>query len=200
MELVLPVIYNAYPYKSHNLYALSPFLNILPEKRTILSVYGFSLWDYIVKNIDDGRYIEFNVDEYYLCGAKSYGVRHFTHGNLIYGYCDNSKDKEDKKDEEDNKKVYLINYYDGKPYKLAVDYKSFKQAFENCEYEFIYIFEHYINQVEYKMNIERICTMFKCYLTSQGYNDIGLGVFAEPVNAVYGISLYDDFIKDYVSI
>ncbi len=185
----LPVIYCTYPYKSHNLYGLNPFVTTLSERNTILSTYGYTLWEYIVMNINIDRYIEVNVDELYLPGtnANNNGYHHM-HGNLIYGYDDITKN------------VNIVNYFDGKPTCMIVAYNDLKVAFESCDYEFIYIYEYYMNQVGYKMNIERICNMIQYYLSGEGFNDIGLGVMAEPLKVVYGINLYDDYVKDSKSI
>ena len=184
----IPLVYNTYTYKAYDIYPINPFVTTILEKRNAPELYGFSLWDYIVLNIKIGRYMQFTIDEYFIPGTRAFNIRHYDHENLVYGYDDSEKN------------IYLINYFNGKPCLLKVSYENFAKAFEASEYEFICIYEYYNNKVEYKMNIERICSMLQYYLTSKGYNDIGLGVCSEPLNVVYGIEIYDDFIKDYKSL
>lgn len=184
----LPVQYTAYPDKAFNLYPICPFITMLPERKSMLQVYGFSLWEYIEICINEKRYVELNVDEYYLPGTRSYNSRHFMHGNLVYGYNKTTSE------------VYILSYVNGKPKPLLVPYLDLLNAFNAGDFEFIYVYEHYKSPTEYRMNVERICHMLQCYLQGSGYHDIGLGFSSEPKNAVYGIGLYDDYVKDHTSI
>jgi len=186
----LPIMYSGYTYKSYTLCVLNPFITAIPIRRDLLLAKNFSLWDFIVENISMNRYIEVNIDEFYIPGTQAYNAYRYPHGNLIFGY------------DSDGQNVDLLHYYNGKPKIITVAYQDLINAFEKCEdvIEFINLYEYYRSQVGYGINVERVCTMLQYYLSGDGYHDIGLGIYAEPQNVVYGIELYDDYIKDYPSI
>ena len=186
----LPIVYSGYSYKSYTLCSYNPFITAIPIRRDLLLITSFSLWDFIVENININRYIEINIDEFYIPNTQAYNAYNHPHGNLIFGY------------DSDEQNVDLLHYYNGKPMIITVAYQDLKTAFEKCEdvIEFVNLYEYYKGQVGYAINIERICKMLQYYLDGIGYHDIGSGVYAEPQNVVYGIGLYDDYIKDYPSI
>ncbi|MCL2253059.1 MAG: hypothetical protein FWC09_01320 [Lachnospiraceae bacterium] len=184
-----PVMYCAYPHKSYDFYPLNPFINILMEQTDIFKVYGFSLWEYIIININKGRYLEFFLEEIFIPKTNAYKNGHnYVHQNLIYGYDDEKKE------------LNIINFYGGKQIYLTVAYKDFEKAFKFSDNDYIYIYEYYVNKVGYNMNLERIYNMIQHYLSGEDYIKMGLGMFSEPVDLVYGIKLYDDYIKDQKSI
>jgi hypothetical protein len=188
-NIPVPVTYCANPSIFYDMYAMNPFVNILIEKTEMLSVYGLTLWEYIIKNINANRYLEVTVDELFLHNSSAnISGYHLIHKNLVYGY--NEKEK----------KLFLIHYYYGKPKLITVSYNDLNKAYEMCDYGYIILYEYCKNRVTYKLNIEHMCYMLHSYLQGEGKKDIGMWVFNEPLDIVYGIKLYDDYIKDENSI
>ncbi len=71
----------------------------------------------VISQINDGKYVECCVDEYYIPNREAYGAYHFIHNLLIYGY-------------DDDKKIFYTAGYDesGKYTADTLSYKIFRTS------------------------------------------------------------------------
>lgn len=143
--------YTCIPQRDWNLYTYHPFVKYSEEKLSILDKLNISLCDYLKVNIDNNKYIELYIDEYYLPKSNSYMNFHHRHQNLIYGYNGDLFD--------------VLTVQNGKPLKINVKYSDIELGLCNSLDEIcIRTIEYKPCIATYKLNISLIKEEMKNYL------------------------------------
>lgn len=159
------------------------FLNFNEIPRHMITHYG--VLDFIRECIDQGKYIELRLDQYYIRNRDEYHRHHFSHQNLIYGYDDSQK------------LIYLLGYVNaGQMVKVDISYADLRYQFvkRKCVSD-IFVIEYKPEAYGFEYQGEYIRKMIRHYLDS--YNtSFDLGHLIEPRKRVYGIMCYDELLTE----
>ena len=140
---------------------------------------------FIRNSIDEGKYIELRLDQYYISDREEYRHRHFMHQNLIYGYDDSLKI------------LYLLGYNSvGKMSKTTISYADVKYQFNKrgCVSN-VYLIEYKPEAYGVTYQPEYIRRMLIQYLES--YNSsLDFGHIIEARNRVFGFACYAELMSE----
>lgn len=127
-----------------------PFLKWM--KNNCYTINGTQFTDYIEYIINQGYYLEANLDHYYFTSSLYYDQKHFVHPTFIYGY------------DNDKQIIYTSDFYYGKGYiRQPISYSNINLSLNND-----YIINLYGYQdAEYKFNFELMNTYLEDYLFSR---------------------------------
>ena len=156
-----------------------PFLSWM--RNNIYTANFDKFTDYIEYQIEQGYYLEANLDNYYFSFSEYYKKRHHIHPTFIYGY-DNA-----------NKEVYISDFYNGERYsRQIIDYNSINSSMANDYIINLYKYQ----ETEYSFNHELMNTYFEDYL----YSRDSMKKFAYSYqkynhDVIYGLECYDYIIS-----
>ncbi len=167
-------------------YTINPIVRFSTEKLSVIEKYKIDIWDFIVGNIDDERYIEFWLNEKYVPGLKAYNSNDYVHESLVYGYDDSTKT------------IFMVSILNGKPTNISINLFDFKEAlmFSNprlaCR---CYLFERQPSNAPYELDIDSIVNQLKEYCA--GVNPtIQYKRLITEEQGVFGVACYDLLIDD----
>ena len=159
------------------------FVDYIVEDLDVASNYSSNILDYIIDNINNNRYIELFLDEYYIEGRLCYKKHHnFIHPNLIYGY---------------KKNCYFLLMgidYNGLPSYSKIKYSDLESSIST--YDNIIISDKFLpNACTFNINIKLIIKFLEDYINSRNSSHAISYIF-EEIDGVFGINIYDELIKD----
>lgn len=157
-----------------------PYLNWM--RNNIYTANFDKFTDYIEYQINQGFYLEANLDNYYFRISEFYNKNHFIHPTFIYGY--NNETKE----------VNISDFYNGKGYSRQIeDYDSINNSMAND-----YIINLYKYQdAEYTFNHELMNTYFEDYLYSRdSMKKYSFSYQKYNHDVIYGLECYDYIISN----
>lgn len=148
----IPIDFLCDKHKNWNRHTYNPFLDFNAETENDLHIMGYTLIDYIKKNIDLNRYVETLInDNIHLNNtANSY-----FHQDLIYGYDD------------DAGCFYLLYYKSGKVCPITMTYSDFLSTDNLLQHRTIYIYKYNPAYEGYKISPPHILQVLKEYRHSQ---------------------------------
>ena len=178
-----PVDYVGLMNRDWKNYAINPLVKFSSDKKTMINKRG--LWNYIVDNICNGRYLEIWLNEYYVEGMKAFNKREFIHESLVYGFDDK------------NNKINLMSFREGKPILIDVPIDVVERAWENA-YDNNYIIrslEFCPDESGYSIDIAHIGKLLQEYLTGRNSSQ-DFGYIAQRDEGVFGYKIYDEILSD----
>lgn len=178
-----PIDYAGFINRDWKNYSVHPLVKFSYDKNKMIKTRG--LWNYIVENISNGRYMEIWLDEYYVEGTTAYQKHSFVHESLIYGFDDQTN------------KVKLMPFKAGKPTLTEVPINILEQAWEKANG-----LNHIINTFEfcpdgngYSIDLEHIYKSLEFYL--QGKNPLAdIKYTAQSEEGVFGKKIYKEILED----
>lgn len=199
------VDYFVTPEKDGNFYTIHSLFHFVNMDRTVFVNSGMDIIKFIKCSIDNGKYIEFILNEYFLEGTLYYRKEIFNHANLVFGY--------------DELGIYIMGYdRNGYIKSRRIDYSTFLKASNNND-NIITIFEFKPLDAYFKLNINTIKVALKEYVTGANsnlrfehilpkgsrdknstitrLNEKNMDVLPELLN-IYGIKIYDLFLDNEV--
>lgn len=163
--------------KDWHFYWINYFLETSKIPFDVVKSYG--IMKFIKHSINEGRYVELRLDQYYISDREEYRYKHYMHQNLVYGYDDSLK------------VLYLLGYNSvGKLAKTTISYADVKYQFgkRGCVSN-IYLIDYKPEAYGFTYQPRYIYKMILQYL--EGYNSSqDFGHVMEPRNRVYGIACY----------
>ena len=169
--------------KDWHFYWVNQFLETSKIPFSFVKSYG--MMKFIRNSIDEGKYIELRLDQYYISDREEYRHRHFMHQNLIYGYDDSLKI------------LYLLGYNSvGKMSKTTISYADVKYQFNKrgCVSN-VYLIEYKPEAYGVTYQPEYIRRMLIQYLES--YNSsLDFGHIIEARNRVFGFACYAELMSE----
>ncbi len=162
-------------------YTVHPLVKFSYDKEKIIRKRG--LWNYIVENICNDRYMEIWLDEYYIEGLSAYQQFSFMHESLIYGF------------DIENQKVKLMSLKNGKPVLIETSADMLELAWENASGNnyTIQTFEYEPDRGGYSIELDSIIRGLRSYL--QGENLMqSFKHLAQAEEGVFGIKIYEEIL------
>lgn len=149
---VMPIDFLCNKHKNWNYNTYNPFIdfNIISESE--LPIIGYTLIDYIKKNIDLNKYVEIMINDN--IHFKIYCEDYF-HQDLIYGYNDIEGC------------FYILCYKNGKINSIPMPYEDFVSERNEMKNRMVYTYNYNQAYENYRMSPEHILQVFKEYRSSQ---------------------------------
>ncbi|WP_124100605.1 hypothetical protein [Ruminococcus sp. Marseille-P6503] len=166
--------YTDFIRKDYKNYYINPFLKCSYDNYNTLKKWYNGLWNYIVAGIQQKRYMEIKLNEYYIPGLQAYQKINYFHESLIYGYND------------EHNSVYILSIYQGKPKALEVSYEYIQKAWLKSS---IVTFEFCPNMDNYNLDIIHIYDRICDYLSSRNSSEDHQYI-SEINNGVFGLNIY----------
>ena len=139
----------------------------------------------IKAKINEGYYINMNIDLFYISCSSKYGKFHLIHPNLVYGY-------DDEKEE-----FFICDFYDGFHYSSAtIHYQEWQNAFAKTNYhqfhpdhkKVIFLKNEKDNNFHIDINIKVIIEKMEEYLNANSkVAFLGLNIYQE-INELFSKS------------
>lgn len=136
-----------------------------------------SIHEYIKHSIQNGYYLNISLDEYYIPNRRVFGIYHYDHFNLFYGY-------------DDELQEYSILGYNEKG-KLDTSVIPYRVLLEQNYGNYIVRYKYKVNSVPYEFNISYVIQSIKEFLYGM---DSGLKFAGMLSNrkGTYGIRVFDE--------
>lgn len=167
-------------YLNKQLISWSTFINL-----------GIDIHDYIKGHIDQGYYIQFQVDEYYIPTQWRYGKHHNIHDMFIYGY-------------DDEKELYNVLGYNKDLIfvESTCPYNNFEDGFknnyldknENFWADRIYFYQ-YNDHDHYSFNTKLVKSSLIEYLCGVNSFEALNRFYDQDRGVVYGIDVFDKILE-----
>ena len=177
-----PIDFILAPYKNYKSYSYNPLMNFFPENRYVIEKSYDSIVDYVKFQVENNKYVELNLDEFYLHDRGAYRKTHYFHQNLVYGF--------------DNKCVYLFGIGSfGKPKTSKIPYEDFAISYEAIRNQnnIIYSFECAAERVY--LDIKAIYWSLKDYRDGLLRNESEFNLI-NPGDIAIGLDIYDYFCRE----
>lgn len=152
---------------------------------------GINIHDYIRGHIDQGYYIQFQVDEYYIPTSWRYGKQHNIHDIFVYGY-------------DNEKKLYNTLGYSRQIIfeESTCSYEQFEAGFknnyldkkENFWADRIYFYQ-YNDSDSYKFNVKLVKNSLIEYLSGVNSFETLNRFYEQDLGVVYGIDVFDKILE-----
>lgn len=152
---------------------------------------GIDIHNYIKRHIDQGYYIQFQVDEYYTPNSWRYEDKHNIHDMFVYGY-------------DDEKELYNVLCYNRQLIfeENTCPYKQFEAAFknnyldkkENFWADRIYFYQYNEND-HYSFNTKLVKNSLVEYLCSMNSFETLNRFYNQDLGLVYGIDVFDKILE-----
>ncbi len=159
------------------------FLNT--DKIPIQLINRYGVLRFLKECIDEGKYIELNLDQYHVVGRREFHYAHHLHQNLIFGYDD------------EQKVFHLLGYTDhGNMTKTEISYADIKYQFQKkkCVSE-IYVIEYEQDAYGITYHEAYIIEMIRQYLKGENSSE-SIAHLLEPKNRVYGMKCYEELLSE----
>lgn len=179
----MPLEYLSSPYKNSRPYGYNPLLNFLPIRQKIIDSQYPSILEFVKSSLGMGKYIELNLDEFYIPQRPYTQKIHFLHPNLVYGY--------------DLEHVYVLGILDGKPSTSKVTFEDFNASFSYFKPSNSVVYEIDYVKSKYTFDIIEFKHSIKAYLASKPDN-LQIYNLSHHLNNVdeliFGIAIYDELM------
>jgi hypothetical protein len=159
-----------------------------------ISKINTSIIDFIKSSIEIGYYVTTYLDEFFIPEREAYKKIHFRHEIMIYGF------------DSDKKILKVIGYNNEKTYATSsVSFSEFEDAYLNSidkknDLILLKAKDNSSYQPSYEFDIENVKNLLYDYLYSKN-SSARLRSIGNPTNNfVYGVSVYNQLIKYYLSI
>lgn len=164
-------------------YSLNPLIKFSYDKKKMIKQRG--LWNYIVDNICNERYLEIWLDEYYIEGLSAFGKYSFIHESLVYGF------------DENDKTISLMSFREGKPTLIYATIDTIEKAWEKAynNNHMVQLFEFWPDGNGYSLDIEHICKSLQDYLSGRNSSE-DFKYIAQVENGVFGSKIYNEILSD----
>lgn len=170
------------PKRNYKFYSINPMLMF--EYNEINVCNSYELLNFILKNINNKKYMEVYLNEKYIKNTSCYQKYDYIHENLCYG-CD-----------EDSGIIYLVNMKNGRPNLIETSINEFLEGFlNNDNNNFVYTLQYNPDMAYYKFNIKYMILNLKLYLKGNNISE-SFGFCSVVENKMYGIEIYDILISD----
>lgn len=156
---------------------------------------GIDIHEYIKGHIDQGYYMQFQVDEYYMPTSWRYKEQHNIHDIFVYGY-------------DDEKELYNVLGYNRQIIfeENTCPYKQFEAGFknnyldkkENFWADRIYFYQ-YNDDDNYRFNVKLVKNSLIEYLCGVNSFETLNRFYEQDPGVVYGINVFDK-ILEHISI
>ena len=174
--------YYMFPKRNYSYHHLHQFIEFHYEENILAKTMFGNIHNYLQWNINNNRYIEILLDEYFIPNRDTYQKMHYIHSSLIYGF-------------DDIKKVYYIMGY-GLGRKLLVSelhYDLFDKAFNNDSVSQHKSYRYNPNTTKFTFHLEGFKQTLQEYLI--GYNSSIHTYNLVPMNScIYGINIYKQLL------
>jgi len=161
----------------------NPLLDIQIIKKETLHINNINIVSFILNLLDNGKYFETSINEYYISNRTAYLKRNFDHEMLVYGY-------------DLNKKCFYTLGYDksGLYSTTEVSFDTFEKAYSSTSAhpysQMIRVYEKKYfkgEKVKYNFDIKLVLILLEDYLSSNNTSE-RLRMIAPPlVNCKFGI-------------
>ena len=164
-------------------FAINPLIKFSFEKRDVIKKRG--LWNYIKENIDEKRYLQIWLNEFYIDGLDSFKKYNYIHESLIYGY----KTK--------NKMVSIMSFLNGKPILINVSVHTLEVAWDKADDRNYIVYGMYFlpRMFGYQLDIKHIAVLLKEYMEGKNSSE-KFGYIAETDSGIFGHRIYDEIINN----
>lgn len=160
-------------------YSINPLVKFSYDKHKMIKQRG--LWNYIVDNICNDRFLEIWLDEYFIEGLTAYKKHTFVHESLIFGFDDEVK------------KVSLISFIEGKPVFIDAVEKAWENAYDNNHT--IQTFEFSPDGIGYNIEIKHICKQLQDYLVGRNSTE-DYKYIAQEDRGIFGHKIYSEILSN----
>lgn len=173
------LIYTDLVRRDFRIYTVNPIVKCSTIKRKMLDELNIDLADFICSSIDNGRYIEFWLNEKYLPGQDEFAVKDFDHESLVYGYnrVENT--------------FNLVSIKRGKPRFHEASFEAVLESYKNSgSYnDFLYTFEYNPTDSPYEYDFPHIFARFEDYLAGENPTEEYKHILP-PETGEFGVDLY----------
>lgn len=163
-------------------YTVHPLVKFSYDKREMIKRCG--LWEYVTASIDNGRYMEVWLNEYFINGTAAYQSYSYNHENLIYGY------------DESSRKVKMMSLYNGKPILTEAPIDIIDTAWQNAYENNAEIkgFEFAPDEGGYELDLVHIYEQMQDYLNGRDCSE-DYQYLAEREKGIFGICIYGEILN-----
>ena len=169
-------------------YHKMPFIDIYRIKKSILIYNKIDLVDFIKINIDDNKYCDIEIDEFYIKGMDAFEKYHVEQYVTVYGY-DNSEEI-----------LYIMGYNEDGRFFTTVNYIQFDLASRDINHEgIIYLTFQEQSFASYLFDINIFVLQLEEYVKSNNISNRFKQIYLEEREYSYGISVYDTILKDEIN-
>lgn len=181
-NLFIKLDYLCNPVKNWKTYTTTNLVDYNIEDSDSIQELGFTILEYIKRNINLGRYIEIELNDNILDGlSDDDGV--FMHQNLIYGYDD------------DEEHLYIMHFQSGKPDCMTMSYSDFESPRNNVLKGNIVVVKYNSDYAGFKLDKEYIKYSISVFLhSSNPYK--GIQNFLQYDMGKYGINMLRELCTD----
>ncbi|MEK4250358.1 hypothetical protein [Paenibacillus sp. FSL W7-1287] len=178
---LIPIDFNVGPHKSE-FYSFCPYLEVQNLTYSLIESLNQNIIDLVIRSIDDGNYIDVQLDEFYVPNRENFGKRYFIHTNMIYGY-DNS-----------DKTFDILGYAEGNVFRSSrISYYDFERAFYKGEDSQVTLIKPH-NHYSYNFNLSLVKQQLSDYMYAiDSFSCFNINRNVEP-NIVHGVEVYDYLI------
>lgn len=148
--------------------------------RDIIEMGGIK---YVKRCLDQGKYIETKLDQYYIEEREEYDTFHHFHQNLVYGY-------------DDRDKSLAVVGYDktGKLTKTKIKYRDFKKSLEEDETVLFQVITYEQDAYHFRFSGKYVKSMIQEYLDGNNSGE-KLQHLVPLMERSYGIKIYDELMS-----
>ncbi|MDR0949765.1 MAG: hypothetical protein LBM69_09660 [Lachnospiraceae bacterium] len=165
------------PLRDHRNFHNNP---LLLYNRTYF--YPHTIVNELMKFIDDHKYIEIYLNEYYGCKSLAYLSFEYYHDNLFFGY-----DTEDEV-------FYVINNYMGIPTVSTISFSDVVLSYKEANNKIAYLIYYQPDETVYEFDIQFFIEATEEYLnginTSKKY-----AAMSNPSTGIFGVKIYEELVK-----
>lgn len=182
----IPIDFYVGPHKDE-FYSFCPLLNVQKINYSLIGKLDICIIDLIINAIDEGQYIDIELNEFYIPEREAYRKYPRIHSSMIYGY------------DSENKTFDLVGYTQGNIFgKSKVTFEEFEKALINDkEHELLLIKPHVYRS--FSFNIESVKRQLNDYINaSDSFSSFVTSRNYDP-NMVYGVEVYDYLIKNIIT-
>lgn len=174
--------YYTTPPKNYSSLYMNHFLDFQREDNEVArSMFG-NINNYIKWNLNNNRYIEIVLDEYYIPNREAFQKKHYAHSNLIYGYDDTSS-------------CYFIIGHKGKMVDSEISYEVFDCAYNELVYSnIIRNIQYNPNSMAYQFDLKAVYWMINEYINGNNTSLYMRNIVPE-LNGAYGINTYGELLR-----
>lgn len=163
-------------------YTVHPLIRFSYDKREMIRQYG--LWEYVMASINNKKYLEIWLNEYFISGAVAYQSYSYNHESLIYGY------------DESVRKVKMMSLYHGKPVLTEASIDIIDTAWQNARENNAEIkgFELMPDEGGYELDLVHIYGQMQDYLNGRDCSE-DYQYLAEREKGIFGINIYREILN-----
>ena len=179
-EEMTRINYSDFIKRDNRIYSVHPFVKFSYEKSYNIEKWYGSLWNYIINSIQQKKYLQIMLNEYYVPQLEAYKKQEHIHESLIFGY------------DFENKSIHMMSICNGKPKIIEILERDLIKAWTKVP---IVSFEYSPDINEYQLDIfhiyDEICDYLNGFNSSERHKYI-----SEFDTGVFGMNIYNDILHN----